>query len=102
MKSGEFLRLTGRALKTSYRARGATSTAVSVAGFALALLPTLISMALRDFTDAVQGVFTRAMSSSASLSLFWPRSSRSTSANSFTMPCAATSSPPTPSASCAI
>lgn len=58
MKSGEFLRLTGRALKTSYRARGAASTAVSVAGFALALLPTLISMALRDFTDAVQGVYT--------------------------------------------
>lgn len=58
MKSGEFLRLTGRALKTSYRARGATSTAVSVAGFALALLPALISMALRDFTDAVQGVYT--------------------------------------------
>lgn len=58
MRPGEFFRLAGRALKTSYRARGAASTLVSVAGFALALLPTFVSAALRDFTDAVQGVYT--------------------------------------------
>lgn len=58
MRPGEFFRLAGRALKTSYRARGTASTLVSVAGFALALLPTFVSAALRDFTDAVQGVYT--------------------------------------------
>lgn len=58
MRLGEFFRLAGRALKTSYRARGTASTLVSVAGFALALLPTFVSAALRDFTDAVQGVYT--------------------------------------------
>lgn len=58
MRPGEFFRLAGRALKTSYRARGTASTLVSVAGFALALLPMFVSAALRDFTDAVQGVYT--------------------------------------------
>lgn len=58
MRPGEFFRLAGRALKTSYRARGTASTLVSVAGFALALLPTFVSAALRDFADAVQGVYT--------------------------------------------
>lgn len=58
MRPDEFFRLAGRALKTSYRARGTASTLVSVAGFALALLPTFVSAALRDFTDAVQGVYT--------------------------------------------
>ena len=57
MRPGEFFRLAGRALKTSYRARGTASTLVSVAGFALALLPTFVSAAAR-LTDAVQGVYT--------------------------------------------
>ncbi|MGN0037673.1 MAG: ABC transporter ATP-binding protein [Coriobacteriales bacterium] len=52
-----FLRLAGRALAVSFKARGAASCAVSAAGFLLALLPSLIAAALGAFTDQVQGLF---------------------------------------------
>lgn len=50
-------RLLGRALVVSYRARGRASCALSAAGFALALLPTLTSATLRSLTDAVQALY---------------------------------------------
>jgi ABC-type multidrug transport system fused ATPase/permease subunit len=53
----ELLRIVLRALRTSYKARGRASSLVSVLGFALALLPMLVSLTLRQFTDAVQALF---------------------------------------------
>lgn len=52
-----FFTLVRKALAVSYRARGAASCVVSVVGFALALLPSLISLALGWLADAVQALF---------------------------------------------
>lgn len=53
----EFVSLAARAFRVSYAARGTSAVVMAVAGFALALLPSLISTELRAFTDAVQGLY---------------------------------------------
>lgn len=66
----EFASLVARALSVSYRARGRASAVVSVLGFGLALLPMLISLALRAFTDEVQALFEGRTTFEAALALF--------------------------------
>ena len=53
----ESIKLFGKALKISIKARGAVSIIVSLIGFAMAFLPMLISLAVRRFSDEVQAVF---------------------------------------------
>lgn len=53
----EFAHLAGRAFSVSYRARGKSAVVVALLGFAFAFLPSLLSVALRVFTDAVQGLY---------------------------------------------
>ena len=53
----ESARLFGKALKVSVKARGAASVIISLAGFAMAFLPMLISLAIREFSNEVQTLF---------------------------------------------
>lgn len=53
----EFARLVARAFSVSYRARGKSAVVVALLGFVFAFLPSLLSVALRVFTDAVQGLY---------------------------------------------
>jgi ABC-type multidrug transport system fused ATPase/permease subunit len=66
----EMLRITLRALRTSYKARGRASCIISVLGFALAFLPMLVSTTLRQFTDSVQALFEGNVGLNATLLLF--------------------------------
>lgn len=50
----ESLRIVSRALNVSFQTRGTVSALVSILGFGAAILPLLISTALRSFTDTVQ------------------------------------------------
>jgi ABC-type multidrug transport system fused ATPase/permease subunit len=50
----ESLKIFGKALKISVKAKGAGSILVSVLGFAMAFLPMLISLAVRQFSNEVQ------------------------------------------------
>lgn len=56
MSAREFASLAARAFRVSYEARGRGAVAVAALGFAFALLPSAVSVALRAFTDAVQGL----------------------------------------------
>ena len=51
------VKIFGKALKVSLRARGAASLVLSMIGFAVAFLPMLISLAVRRFSDAVQQLY---------------------------------------------
>ncbi len=50
----EAVKIFGKALRVSLRARGLASLILSLIGFAVAFLPMLISLAVRRFSDAVQ------------------------------------------------
>lgn len=65
----EFAHLAGRAFAVSYRARGKSAVLVALLGFAFAFLPSLTSVALRVFTDAVQGLCQGTVSLSQALAL---------------------------------
>ena len=53
----EAVKVFGKALKVSLRARGASSLILSLVGFAVAFLPMLVSLAVRSFSDAVQQLY---------------------------------------------
>ena len=53
----ESFKIFGKALKVSLKARGVASILVSLLGFAMAFLPMLISLAIKRFSDEVQGLF---------------------------------------------
>ncbi|MDR0936955.1 MAG: ABC transporter ATP-binding protein/permease [Oscillospiraceae bacterium] len=55
----ESVKIFGKALKVSIKARGATSIIVSLLGFAMAFLPMLISLSVRKFSDEVQNLYGR-------------------------------------------
>lgn len=65
----EFAHLARRAFSVSYRARGKSAVAVALLGFAFAFLPSLLSVALRVFTDAVQGLYQGTVPLSQALAL---------------------------------
>lgn len=53
----ESLRIFGKALKVSVKAKGAMSVLVSMVGFGMAFLPMLISLAVRRFSNEVQSLY---------------------------------------------
>jgi ABC-type bacteriocin/lantibiotic exporter with double-glycine peptidase domain len=53
----ESVKIFGKALKISLKARSVPSIIVSLVGFAMAFLPMLISLAVRRFSDEVQVLF---------------------------------------------
>ena len=53
----ESLAIFGKALKISIKAKGALSIMVSLLGFAMAFLPMLISLAVRQFSNEVQALY---------------------------------------------
>lgn len=57
VSAAEFVQLVRRAFVASYRARGRSAVVMAVLGFAFALLPSALSVLLRVFTDAVQGLY---------------------------------------------
>lgn len=65
----EFAHLARRAFSVSYRARGKSAVAVALLGFAFAFLPSLLSVTLRVFTDAVQGLYQGTVPLSQALAL---------------------------------
>lgn len=65
----EFAHLARRAFSVSYRARGKSAVVVALLGFAFAFLPSLLSVALRVFTDAVQGLYQGTVPLSQALAL---------------------------------
>lgn len=65
----EFAHLAQRAFSVSYRARGKSAVVVAFLGFAFAFLPSLLSVALRVFTDAVQGLYQGTVPLSQALAL---------------------------------
>lgn len=56
ISASEFLRLAKRAFAVSYQARGKSAVIMACLGFAFALVPSALSVLLRLFTDAVQGL----------------------------------------------
>ena len=54
----ESIRIFGKALKVSIKARGLSSIIVSLIGFVMAFLPMMVSLAIRRFSDEVQVLFT--------------------------------------------
>jgi ABC-type multidrug transport system fused ATPase/permease subunit len=53
----ESVKIFGKALKVSVKARGIGSLIVSVLGFAMAFLPMLTSVAVRQFSDEIQTLY---------------------------------------------
>lgn len=53
----EGLRILGRALGISFRAKTAPSVIVTLLGFPMAFIPTLIAYAIRRFSDGVQALY---------------------------------------------
>lgn len=58
-----------KALKVSFQTKGTISFAVSVIGFFAAVLPTLISIVLGEFTNQLQGVYTKHIPESKAITL---------------------------------
>jgi ABC-type multidrug transport system fused ATPase/permease subunit len=63
----ESLRIFGKALKISIKAKGALSILVSLLGFAMAFLPMLISLAVRRFSNEVQALYGKGEAAIASV-----------------------------------
>ena len=63
----ESIKIFGKAIKVSIKARGYMSVIISLVGFAMAFLPLLISLVIRRFSDDVQALFAKGSGSVGSV-----------------------------------